>query len=553
MTTAENYDAVASGRSALRQWKDHRGVPGTFVASLFPDGTFPGGGSDGLSPLETMAVASARRAVADAGITCSDGRTLLVLSTTKGNVEWLDDGTHATERALPTASAAIVASRLGITTPPIVVDNACISGLSALITASRLLEMGLYDHAVVVGAEAQGRFIISGFQSLKAMSPQPCRPFDIERTGLNLGEAAATIVLSRGSDTDTAWKVVSGCVRNDAFHLSAPSRNGEGAYEALTGCLGDRPTDDIALISPHGTATLFNDQMESVAIERAALGALPVSAMKGYYGHTMGACGVLETALMMYALDHGCILPTKGFSEPGVSGKIDVVMEPRPTERKSFVKMLSGFGGCNAAALLSRRPVQGHSAGMPKDGFYIAKTIHLDANSMILADHQENFPNGGRQILTDLYKKYVGDYPKFYKMDLLSRLGFIATELLLLDEGEPRFRDCSDRAVVMVGHSGSVVADRRYLESISDADDYFPSPERFVYTLPNIVTGEVAIRNHYHGETGFYLLTEKNRERVDELLSSAFLDAGTQSVIGGWINCDNDNQFEADLCIMKRK
>lgn len=63
----------------------------------------------------------------------------------------------------------------------------------------------------------------------------------------------------------------------------------------------------------------------------------------------------------------------------------------------------------------------------------------------------------------------------------------------------------------------------------------------------------MAIRNHYHGETGFYLLTEKNRERVDELLSSAFLDAGTQSVIGGWINCDNDNQFEADLCIMKRK
>lgn len=553
MTTAENYDAVASGRSAIRQWKDHRGIPGTFVASLFPDGTFPGGGSDGLSPLETMAVTSARRAVADAGITCSDGRTLLVLSTTKGNVEWLDDGKHATERALPTASAAIVASRLGITAPPIVVDNACISGLSALITASRLLEMGLYDHAVVVGAEAQGRFIISGFQSLKAMSPQPCRPFDIERTGLNLGEAAATIVLSRGSDTATAWKVVSGCVRNDAFHLSAPSRNGEGAYEALTGCLGDRPTDDIALISAHGTATLFNDQMESVAIERAALGALPVSAMKGYYGHTMGACGVLETALMMYALDQGCILPTKGFSEPGVSGKIDVVMEPRHTERKSFVKMLSGFGGCNAAALLSRRPVQGHSAGMAKDGFYVAKTIHLDANSMTLAGHQENFPNGGRQLLTDLYKKYVGDYPKFYKMDLLARLGFIATELLLLDEGEPRFRDRSDRAVVMVGHSGSVVADRRYLESISDAADYYPSPERFVYTLPNIVTGEVAIRNHYHGETGFYLLTEKNPERVDELLSSAFLDAGTQSVIGGWINCDNDNQFEADLCIMKRK
>lgn len=119
------------------------------------------------------------------------------------------------------------------------------------------------------GVEVQSKFIISGFQSLKAVSPLPCRPFDIDRMGLNLGEAAATIVLGRGDDKEYEWKIVDGCQRNDAYHLSAPSKTGLGARMALTQAVGDYPADDIAFISPHGTATLFNDQMESVAIAGA--------------------------------------------------------------------------------------------------------------------------------------------------------------------------------------------------------------------------------------------------------------------------------------------
>ena len=574
-TTSANYDAVMSGRTALRQWNGRRGVPGTFVASLFPDDTVSCEDPFGLSPLERLALASARRAVADAGITVAGGRTLLILSTTKGNIAWLGDGIHDDGRSLPSSSARVLASRLGITTEPVVVDNACISGLSAIITASRLLMMGLYDHAVVVGAEVQSKFIISGFQSLKAMSAEACRPFDMERTGLNLGDAAATIVLTRTAVEGKPWRVVSGSVRNDAYHLSAPSKNGEGACEALTACVDGCPADSLAFISAHGTATLFNDQMESVAIERAGLGSVPVSALKGYYGHTMGACGVLETALSMCAIDHGSIPPVKGFSELGVSGKISVVPEPASTGRRSFVKMLSGFGGCNAAALFTKLPGACHHSGLQKDSFcvanviqlgskcipftvqkdnsYVAKGIHLDSKCIAFAGHEENFPNEGRQMLTDIYKKYVGDYPRFFKMDILCRLGFIATELLLRSDDEPRFRERSDRAVVLVGHSGSIVADRKYLESISRPDDYYPSPERFVYTLPNIVTGEIAIRNHYHGETGFYLLEKKDGRLVDDILLSAFSDPQTNSLIGGWINCDSDDQFEADLCIIKRK
>ena len=553
LTTSENYAAVASDRTAIRHWPDCRGAPCGLLAQLFSDGVSPGLATDGLSPLEHMALCSARKAIADAGIFVAGGRTLLVLSTTKGNIGWLDDGVHDDERALPSSSAKVIASGLGITAEPIVVDNACISGLSAVITASRLLQMGFYDHAVVVGAEVQSKFIISGFQSLKATSPEACHPFDMERRGLNLGEAAATIVLTRTAVEGTPWTIVRGSVRNDACHLSAPSRQGVGACEALTACVGDSPKNTLAFISPHGTATLFNDQMESVAIERAGLSMVPVSALKGYYGHTMGACGVLETALSMCALDHGAILPTKGFSELGVSGKINVVSEPAATDRRSFVKMLSGFGGGNAAALFTRLPGNRRNGSLQTDGLYVAKTIHVDSKGISIDGLKDSLHSVGRQMLTDIYKKHVGDYPRFFRMDLLCRLGFIATELLLQSDDEPRFQERSDRAVVMVGHSGSIVADRRYLESISHPDDYFPSPERFVYTLPNIVTGEIAIRNHYHGETGFYLLDEKDETLVSEILLSAFQDPQTQSLIGGWINCDGDDRFEADLCIIKRK
>ena len=156
-------------------------------------------------------------------------------------------------------------------------------------------------------------------------------------------------------------------------------------------------------------------------------------------------------------------------------------------------------------------------------------------------------------MLKALYHQYVGDYPKFYKMDGLSRLGFIASELLLQAEGLERFVACDDRAVIFFNHSSSIGADRKYLESIADPENFFPSPSVFVYTLPNIVTGEIAIRNHYYGETSFYILPERSEQQMEAILRASCLDTATRSIITGWLDYEDDEHFMAEIKTLQIK
>ena len=145
--------------------------------------------------------------------------------------------------------------------------------------------------------------------------------------------------------------------------------------------------------------------------------------------------------------------------------------------------------------------------------------------------------------LTDLYRQYIGDYPKFFKMDILCRLGLVATEMLLQQEGTERFVEREDRAVVMAGRHGSIANDKAY-EATIQPGNYYPSPSLFVYTLPNIVTAEVAIRNKYLGETMYYALQDEQ----DLLpLIEATLTGKTTSVIGGWIDAEDNEHYIANI------
>lgn len=565
MTTHENLVAVRRGLSSLKTYPHHWGLPEDITASLFSDEQWKtiaaevDVSADGkavqsdATPFEQLVTASARRALEGCRFAVDGRDVVLIISTTKANVGLLTTVTTTDDRLYPGTAAQRIAVALGVKTTPVVVDNACISGLSALILAERLLKNGSYRHAIVCGADVQNKFIVSGFQSFKALSPKPCRPFDLERLGLNLGEAAATMVLSQGQSGEgqTVWTLENGAVRNDAYHISAPSRQGEGAYRALMTILENKDKDTLqhlALVSAHGTATMFNDQMESKAIERAAtaLGLtdekgfcrIPVNGYKGYYGHTMGAAGILETILTMAALDEGVILATKGFEERGVSGKIRVMAHEEPAEEHAFVKMLSGFGGCNAALLVSKSSADTAESDSPA---HPAALVTRSTLRLTPADG----------ALTDLYKQNIGDYPKYYKMDLLSKLGFVASELLLKKIGEERPTESrEDRAVILFNRSASIHADRRYVATISDKENYYPSPALFVYTLPNIVTGEIAIRNHYHGETSFYILPEKDEALMEQILRAALLDGKTHSILTGWLDAEDEAHYEADLRIV---
>lgn len=508
-TTAANYCAVKSGMTALQHHAaGTRGVPFPFEAALISEEQWQDITIEGMTRFESLVVRSVRSALQGTAIDVASPRTLLILSTTKGDI-----------MTSPAVSAQHIATAIGVTTMPVVVCNACISGVAAQILAQRLVDSGWCDTAIVCGADVQGEFIISGFQSLKALSDEPCRPFDAERLGLNLGEAAATMIYAAdgmaegGSDP---WYLVAGAIRNDAFHISGPHPKGEGCMRALLQVMGDK--EQLAVVGVHGTATMYNDQMESKAIERAALSDIPLSALKGYYGHTMGAAGLLETIITATALDDsGTILPSLGYHERGVSGKVSISSEVRHTDKREFIKVLSGFGGCNGAIRMSKHPA--------------AEPTPTEQGCIMT---MEDLSGSSREEQTAMYRAMDVNYPKFHKMDALSRMAFLATERML--QGSPLTAEEADAtAVILFNSSSSLEADREYLATITDKDNYFPSPALFVHTLPNISTGEVAMRHAIHGETSFFILPRPDAALQSAIISATLrFDSGMKRVITGW-------------------
>ncbi|MBQ3913895.1 MAG: hypothetical protein II692_00775, partial [Paludibacteraceae bacterium] len=338
-----NLEALLRGECMLRRHTSIRGelVPEPFVGSLFdrlPE--YPG-----YSPYEALCIAAAEPAIRCSGLDVSSSDVVFVLSTTKGNI-W----------SSPADSARKVAGYFGNKTTPVVVSNACTTGVSAQLTAFRLLSAGTYRTAVLIGCDVQSLFIVSGFQSFKALSPDACRPFDADRKGLNAGEAAACLILGSltSSNSPHPWCLLGGSIHNDANHISGPSRTAEGSLRCLQDALAVTCGERVACVSVHGTGTAYNDEMEALALHRAGLDDTPVSALKGYFGHTMGAAGLLETILTLHALDKGLILPVKGFEQQGTTCPVNISPEARQAQGHTFIKLLSGFGGVNAAVTWSR-------------------------------------------------------------------------------------------------------------------------------------------------------------------------------------------------------
>lgn len=360
-TTDENVLAIKEGRSGLRYFTDYLDVPEPFMASAIDrieleERFVLSGKSAGIyTPFEQMVIVSIAEAVRDKDMDLSDRRTLFVLSTTKGNVALLDPeyrGDFSNDRVYLWKSAQLIADFFGNPNEPLVVSNACISGVVAQIVAGRLLENGAYDRIVVCGADELSRFVVSGFQSFKALSPERCRPFDARRCGLNIGEAASTLIFERCPEVAGVVALEAGAVTNDANHISGPSRTGEGLFLALQKVMTDIDVSEIGFLNAHGTATLYNDEMESIAFERAGLQEVPLYSLKGYFGHTLGASGVIETVVAVRALQQGFLPQSLGYESCGVTRPVKVVTKLEKREICQGIKTASGFGGCNAAIRL---------------------------------------------------------------------------------------------------------------------------------------------------------------------------------------------------------
>lgn len=575
MSSQENWRAVMQGRSALRRLENYKGIPLPFVASVFTPEQVEELAVEGFTRFESLAIRSITEALTHTDLDVHGERTIFILSTTKADVEELG---FAAERDgdyhRPALSAQRIAEHVGIGGGAIVCCNACISGVSAQILADRLISCGHYDNAVVCGADLVSSFTASGFLSFKSLSNEACRPFDADRQGLNLGEAAATIVFTRADSLrDGDWLFERGEMDNDAFHLSTPAPSGEGARKVLEAVMKGRDDSELAFVSAHGTATMFNDQMESVAIEKAGLSSVPLTALKGWFGHTLGASGVLEVILGMMAVSESVVLPLRGFREIGVSGKVNLSPELRATDKNSFLKMISGFGGCNAAALYRRvregmeretapgledaahsmgeiapeLKETGHSMGETAPSLKELHRVHILPDGVTLDGRPLPVQSQGAGLLSEIYRKYVGDYPKYHKMDSLSRLAFLATELLLSRGDVPQD---SERATILFNRTSSVVADRCHLGSIAKPGEFYPSPSVFLGTLPNIATGEIAIRHGYTGETSLYITDFRDEALMKKVVSSSFSLGGFRSLICGFVDCDRGDSFEADLKIL---
>ena len=362
ISSAENFAQLKVSVSGVKRHEDPTMSDQPFYASLFnrEDTSLHDDAKNKFTKFEKLLIASISDALQDSGVNTRDNKTVLIISSTKGNISLLESGTPGKElnkRIALTTSAKLVADHFHFVNQPIIISNACISGVLAIVTGMRMIQSGHYENAVIAGADVISKFVLSGFQSFQAISDGVCKPFDAARTGINLGEGAGTVILSSQKKYSCGIKVSGGSISNDANHISGPSRTGEPLYVAIRKTLkdADLPPSAIDFISSHGTATVYNDEMEAKAITLANMQSAPVNSLKGYYGHTLGAAGVIESIVCFHSLKEDIILPTMGFQKIGVTKPINICTSLYKTSLKNCLKTASGFGGCNAAVIFSKQ------------------------------------------------------------------------------------------------------------------------------------------------------------------------------------------------------
>ena len=358
------WSALVEGRRAMRPRAE---LPGQLA--LFDE-----------LPLDTperaaqMARIAADEAWADAARPPSGERLGVVVGTTLGGIGgWLRTAAHQGspdemwQDAAPgprwtwAGPAQSLAHAFGANGPVQAPSVACASGNVALGSALDLVRSGRADVVLAGGVDALHDFVVHGFGALKAADPEPCRPFDKSRRGLNLGEGAAFLVVEAEPHARARGARIRAFldgygVSADAVHMTGPDREGRGAARAMAAALADaqlRP-DEIQFVSAHGTATPFNDLMEAKALA-LVFGALipPVNSIKSAVGHTLGAAGALEALLCVRTLETGLITPTPGLNEQDPEIALDVVRDqPRRVSARAVLSTSSGFGGTNAAIVL---------------------------------------------------------------------------------------------------------------------------------------------------------------------------------------------------------
>jgi 3-oxoacyl-(acyl-carrier-protein) synthase len=412
--------------------------------------------------------------------------------------------------------------------------------VSAVIYAHRLIQRGEYKNIIVVGGDLLTDFVVSGFDSFRSLSHNVCKPYDKDRDGISLGEGASSLILSSETNAPNCYYIAGGATSNDANHISGPSRTGEELAHAITTALNEAglKTSDVSFVNMHGTATVYNDEMESKALAVAGLADSIVVSTKGYFGHTLGCSGVLELAVSVSLAERGKIAKTIGFEEIGTPVKLNVsktIIKDKPCD--VFVKTGSGFGGCNAAVVVSNRNFEAKEMR--------ATNTYTQTESVELSEIDCN--SDFKTYIKGLFASVSEPYMKFSKMDDYCRLGTTAVQLLLDKAGGVSQYDPYEIALIVNTDTGCIESDLAHWDTIT-ADEYVSSPAIFVYTLPNVVAGEISIKNKIKGE-GVTLVSDTDDPKtiVEEFCS------GTNTKAAIYLYVDKcDDKFSAKSILFVR-
>jgi len=371
------WTGLSSGVTAIRPATaiDTDGLRARIAAEVPAEALDGLGVSRRRSRADRMAIAAAAEALSDAGVGAGDrvGAALLVGAVGGGMYEaeeWYwsrrtpsDRDRRALRSLLPTAHADALAARFGICGPRETLVMACASGAASIALAADLIRDGVVDVALAGGVDSLTRVCFMGFNALKLVDPEPCRPFDRGRRGMSVGEAAAFVVLEaadrcRARGGRAYAELAGAAMTTDAHHVTAPHPEGEGMIRAMSLALAAAHVApaEIDYVNAHGTGTPVNDSIEALALARVFDGATPlVSASKSLIGHAMAAAGSVEAVATILAMCHGLVPPTANLVDVDPAMPFDCVPgTARPAVVETALSNSFGFGGQNVSLVFRR-------------------------------------------------------------------------------------------------------------------------------------------------------------------------------------------------------
>ncbi|NOX84934.1 MAG: beta-ketoacyl-[acyl-carrier-protein] synthase family protein [Chlorobi bacterium] len=519
----ETFDSLVNGKSGIKKIS----ILTTIHKDSFVAGEIPLTNDELIEQADTnltppftrtalLGMIAAKQAWKDAGTEKDDdGKTGLISATTVGGMDRSelfykdflnkDEPNPYIDTHNAGNSTEMIARDLHISDYLTTISTACSSSLNSIIFGARLIENGVVDRVIAGGTDALSKFTLNGFNSLLILDKNRCRPFDDKRSGLNLGEGAAYLVLEKEEDALKKGKKIYARLEgfanaNDAFHQTASSDEGEGPFLAMKKALqraGLSPAD-IDYINVHGTGTENNDLTESRAMMRLFGEKIPdFSSTKAFTGHTLGAAGALEAVISILALQNGLMFPNLNFGTPIPETGLTPVRTVVKKEIKYVLTNSFGFGGNDSSAVFSwpdfkekKSPLKSVPTRLEKP-VYIIGTGSVAPQETLDPDHfldeLISVEDKYLQIKKPNYRDYI--HPKaLRRMSKIVRMGMISAKTAIEDAKTEQ-----PGAIVTGTGMGCQRDTEIFLNTLLDNDEKMVNPSAFIQSTHNAISAQIAL------------------------------------------------------------